>query len=68
MGVGGQRELLLLYNLMEKIDVERMSIKEIRRLLFEGKILNASSIVALYRALDFHAHKSAAKASRFSDK
>ena len=54
--------------IMEKIDVERMSIKEIRRLLFEGKILNAASIVALYRALDFHAHKSAAKASRFSHK
>lgn len=54
--------------IMEKIDVERMSIKEIRRLLFEGKILNAASIVALYRALDFHAHKSVAKASRFFDK
>jgi ADP-ribose pyrophosphatase len=42
--------------IMEKIDVERMSIKEIKRLLFEGKILNAASIVALYRALDFHEH------------
>jgi hypothetical protein len=41
---------------MEKIDVERMSIKEIKRLLFEGKIVNAASIVALYRALDFHEH------------
>jgi len=42
--------------IMEKIDVERISIKEIKRLLFEGKILNAASIVALYRALDFHEH------------
>jgi len=42
--------------IMEKIDVERMSIKEIKRLLFEGKIVNAASIVALYRALDFHEH------------
>ena len=42
--------------IMEKIDVERMSLKEIKRLLFEGKILNAASIVALYRALDFHEH------------
>ena len=40
--------------IMEKIDVESMSIKEIKRLLFEGKILNAASIVALYRALNFH--------------
>jgi ADP-ribose pyrophosphatase len=40
--------------IMEKIDVESISIKEIKRLLFEGKILNAASIVALYRALNFH--------------
>ena len=42
--------------IMEKIDIERMSIKEIKRLLFEGKILNAASIIAIYRALDFHEH------------
>jgi ADP-ribose pyrophosphatase len=42
--------------IMEKIDVEGMSIIEIKRLLFEGKILNAASIIAIYRALDFHEH------------
>ena len=40
--------------IMEKIDVKIMNIKYIKQLLFEGKILNAASIVALYRALDFH--------------
>jgi ADP-ribose pyrophosphatase len=39
---------------MEKIDVKIMNIKDIKQLLFEGKVLNAASIVALYRALDFH--------------
>ena len=42
--------------IMEKIDVETISIKKIMRLLLEGKILNAASIVALYRALDFQEH------------
>ena len=42
--------------IMEKIDVESISIKKIKRLLLEGKILNAASIVALYRALDFQEH------------
>jgi ADP-ribose pyrophosphatase len=54
--------------IMEKINVESISIKKIKQFLLEGKILNAASIVALYRALDFHAHKSVAKASRFFDK
>jgi ADP-ribose pyrophosphatase len=40
--------------IMEKIDVKIMNIMEIKRLLFEGKVLNAASIVALYRGLDFH--------------
>ena len=40
--------------IMEKIDVKIMNIMEIKQLLFEGKVLNAASIVALYRALDFH--------------
>ena len=40
--------------IMEKIDIEIITIKEIKHLLFEGKILNAASIVALYRALHFH--------------
>jgi ADP-ribose diphosphatase len=53
--------------IMEKIDVERMSIKEIKRLLFEGKILNAASIVALYRALDFHEHNNGAKINEIID-
>jgi len=39
---------------MEKIDVKIMKIIEIKQLLFEGKVLNAASIVALYRALDYH--------------
>jgi ADP-ribose pyrophosphatase len=42
--------------IMEKIDVERRNIKEIKGMLFEGKILNAASIVALYRAVNFHEH------------
>jgi ADP-ribose pyrophosphatase len=42
--------------IMEKIDVESISIKNIKQLLLEGKILNAASIVALYRALDFQEH------------
>jgi ADP-ribose pyrophosphatase len=40
--------------IMEKIDVKIMNIKDIKQLLFEGRILNAASIVALYRGLDFH--------------
>jgi len=40
---------------MEKISrVEFMPIEKIKKLLQNGKILNAASIVALYRALDFH--------------
>ena len=30
-----------------------MSIKEIKRLLFEWNVVNSASIVPLYRALDF---------------
>ena len=40
--------------IMEKIETAIVSIEEIKKLLFKGKILNAASIVALYRALDFH--------------
>jgi hypothetical protein len=39
---------------MEKIDVKIMEIKEIKQLLSEGKISNAASIVAFYKAIDFH--------------
>jgi ADP-ribose pyrophosphatase len=44
---------------MEKISkVEFMPIEKIKKMLHSGKILNAASIVALYRALDFHEHRS----------
>jgi ADP-ribose pyrophosphatase len=39
---------------MEKIVIDTITIKEIKRLLSQGKILNAASIVAFYKALDFH--------------
>jgi len=39
---------------MEKIETDIITINEIKQLLFKGKILNAASIVAFYRALDFH--------------
>lgn len=44
--------------IMEKIDIEIMKIKEIKQLLFEGKISNAASIVAFYRAIDYHKDRS----------
>jgi ADP-ribose pyrophosphatase len=40
--------------IMEKIDVEIIKIKEIEKLLLQGTISNAASIVAFYRALDYH--------------
>jgi ADP-ribose pyrophosphatase len=40
--------------MMEKIETETMKVKEIEKLLLEGKISNAASIVALYRAIDYH--------------
>jgi ADP-ribose pyrophosphatase len=52
------KEGLQSLGIMEKIDIEIITIKEIKQLLFEGKILNAASIVALYRALHFHEHPS----------
>lgn len=39
---------------MEKIEVATLTINEIKQLLFDGKIANAASIVALYRAIDYH--------------
>jgi ADP-ribose pyrophosphatase len=39
---------------MERIELAIMPIKEIQELLFNGTILNAASIVALYRTLDYH--------------
>lgn len=40
--------------MMEIIDTMILTIDEIKKLLFEGKILNASSIVAFYKSIDFH--------------
>jgi ADP-ribose pyrophosphatase len=48
------KEGLQSLGIMEKIDIEVITVKEIKHLLFEGKVLNAASIVALYRALHFH--------------
>jgi ADP-ribose pyrophosphatase len=42
---------------MERIETETMKVKEIEKLLSEGRISNAASIVALYRALDYHKKK-----------
>ncbi len=42
---------------MERIETEIMKVKEIEKLLLEGRISNAASIVALYRALDYHKKK-----------
>ena len=39
---------------MESIELIAMSIKDVRRHLLDGKISDASSTVALYRALDYH--------------
>jgi len=42
---------------MEKIEVEILKIEKLKELLFDGTILNAASIVALYKALDYHCHR-----------
>ena len=39
---------------MKKIETDIITINQIKQLLSEGKILNAASIVAFYKALDFH--------------
>jgi 8-oxo-dGTP pyrophosphatase MutT (NUDIX family) len=39
---------------MERIDLTILTINEISRLLLEGIIINAASIVALYKAIDYH--------------
>lgn len=39
---------------MEKIRLEFMPIEKVKAMLLKGKILNAASIVALYRALHYH--------------
>lgn len=40
--------------MMEIIETTILTVDEIKKLLFDGKILNASSIVAFYKSLDFH--------------
>jgi hypothetical protein len=40
--------------MMEIIETAILTIDEIKKLLFDGNILNASSIVAFYKSLDFH--------------
>ncbi|HET8794602.1 MAG TPA: NUDIX hydrolase [Nitrososphaeraceae archaeon] len=40
--------------LMESIKIESLTIEELKNMLFSGQILNAASIVALYKSFDFH--------------
>ncbi len=40
--------------IMESIKIESLTIEELKNMLFSGQILNAASIVALYKSLDFH--------------
>ena len=40
--------------IMEYIKIGTLTIKRLKEMLLNGKILNAASIVALYRSLDFH--------------
>ena len=42
---------------MELIEPAFMTVKEVLKLLSEGKILNASSIVAFYNAINYHSEK-----------
>src|SRR5712691_2758884 len=39
---------------MEKIELAILTINEFKQLLFETKVLNAASIVAFYKAIDYH--------------
>ena len=54
VGYGLVKEQEQSLGIMENICVATMKIKEVRQLLLEGRILNAASIVALYRAINFH--------------
>ncbi|MGE0242668.1 MAG: NUDIX hydrolase [Nitrososphaeraceae archaeon] len=40
--------------IMESIKIESLTIEELKNMLFSGQILNAASIVALYKSFDFH--------------
>jgi ADP-ribose diphosphatase len=39
---------------MEKIELDIVTIEQIKELLYQGKILNAASIVAFHKAIAFH--------------
>jgi len=41
---------------MERIEVDIKPVAKVKKLLSNGTILNAASIVALYKAFDFHQH------------
>lgn len=40
--------------IMEHIKIDILTINQLKEMLLNGKILNAASIVALYRSFDFH--------------
>lgn len=40
--------------IMEHINIDTLTINQLKEMLLNGKILNAASIVALYRSFDFH--------------
>ena len=54
VGYGLVKEQEQSLGMMENISVATMKIRDVRQLLLEGRILNAASIVALYRAINFH--------------
>jgi len=39
---------------MEKIEIDIVTVEQIKELLYQGKILNAASIVAFHKAIAFH--------------
>ena len=53
--------------MMEIIETTILTIDEIKKLLCNGKILNASSIVAFYKSLDFHISNKNKKMKRYSN-
>jgi ADP-ribose pyrophosphatase len=40
--------------IMEHIKIDTLTVNQLKEMLFKGQILNAASIVALYKSLDFH--------------
>jgi ADP-ribose pyrophosphatase len=47
--------------IMEYIKIDSLTIDLVKEMLFTGKLLNAASIVALYRSIDFHERHSKEK-------